>query len=121
MTIFPIVLAAVFLSPAFGAVGFEQLSVPDPLGKSLPVAVWFPSVGTPVSVSVGPFQQMVVSEGSVAGTQLPLVLISHGTGGSEASHYDTALTLAQEGFVVAALLISGTTTWIRATQATGRI
>jgi predicted dienelactone hydrolase len=31
------------------------------------------------------------------------VLISHGTAGSEASHYDTVLALADEGLVVAAL------------------
>jgi predicted dienelactone hydrolase len=35
------------------------------------------------------------------------VLISHGTGGSDASHYDTALALAGEGFVVAALTHTG--------------
>jgi len=96
-----------FLTPAFGAVGFQQLSVPDPPGKALSVAVWFPSVGKPVSVSFGPFQQMVVPDGTITGTGLPLVLISHGTGGSGASHYDTALALAAEGFVVAALTHTG--------------
>jgi predicted dienelactone hydrolase len=35
------------------------------------------------------------------------VLISHGTGGSDASHYDTALALASEGFVVVALTHTG--------------
>jgi len=48
-------LVAAFLTPAFGIVGFEQLSVPDPPSKVLSVAVWFPSVGKPVSVSIGPF------------------------------------------------------------------
>jgi len=43
----------------------------------------------------------------MTGTGLPLVLISHGTGGSDASHYDTALALAGEGFVVAALTHTG--------------
>jgi hypothetical protein len=40
-----------FFTPAFGSVGFQQLSVPDPPGKALSVAVWFPSVGKPVSVT----------------------------------------------------------------------
>ena len=100
-------LVAVFLTPAFGVVGFEQISVPDPPGKALSVAVWFPSVGKPVSVLLGPFQQVVVPDGIVTGTGLPLVLVSHGTGGSDASHYDTALALAGEGFVVAALTHTG--------------
>ena len=92
---------------AFATVGFQQLSVPDPPGKALSVAVWFPSIGKAVPVSIGPFQQMVVPNGTITGMGLPLVLISHGTGGSDASHYDTALALAGEGFVVAALTHTG--------------
>jgi predicted dienelactone hydrolase len=57
--------------------------------------------------SIGPFQQTVVPNGTIAGTGLPLVLISHSTAGSEASHYDTALALADEGFVAAALTHTG--------------
>jgi predicted dienelactone hydrolase len=96
-----------FFAPAFGIVGFQRLSVPDPPGKALSVAVWFPSTGKPVSMSVGPFQQTVAPDGTITGTGLPLVLISHGTGGSEGSHYDTALALASEGFVVVALTHTG--------------
>ena len=107
MKIFLLWSVTAFLTPAFGSVGFQQVSVPDPPGKALSVAIWSPSVGKPVSVSVGPFQQMVVPDGKITGTGLPLVLISHGTGGSEASHYDTALALAAEGFVVAALTHTG--------------
>jgi hypothetical protein len=57
-----------FSAPALSAVGFEQLSVPDPPRKALSVTVWFPSVGRSVSSSVGPFQQMVVPDGRVLGT-----------------------------------------------------
>lgn len=99
--------AGAFLAPAFGTVGFQQLSVPDPPGKAIAAAVWFPSTGNPVSVSVGPFQQMVVPDGTITGTRLPLVLISHGTGGSDGSHFDTALALAGAGFVVVALTHTG--------------
>lgn len=106
-TVFLLWLASAFLTPASSTVGFQQLSVPDPPGKTLSAAVWFPSVGTPVSVSVGPFQQMVVPDGAVSGTRLPVVLISHGTAGSEGSHYDTAMALAANGFVVVALTHTG--------------
>ena len=107
MKAFLLWLLTVFLAPAFGAVGYEQLSVPDPPGEALSVAVWFPSTGKPVSVSVGPYQQTVIPNGRVMGTRLPLVLISHGALGSYASHYDTAIALASEGFVVAALTHTG--------------
>ena len=95
------------VTSSFGTVGFQQVSVPDPQGKVLAVAVWYPSGGTPVSVQIGPFSQIVVSGGSVVGRGLPLILISHGTSGSAASHYDTALQLAESGFVAAALTHTG--------------
>jgi len=51
----------------------------------------------------GHFSRRSSQTGIIAGTGLPLVLISHGTAASEASHYDAVLALADEGFVVAAL------------------
>ena len=105
--VFLLWLGSAFLRPASSTVGFQKVSVPDPSGKTFSAAVWFPSVGKPVSVSVGPFQQMVVPDGAVSGTRLPMVLISHGTAGSEGSHYDTAMALAADGFVVVALTHTG--------------
>src|SRR5262249_3308767 len=43
----------------------------------------------------------------IAGRGLPLVVMSHGTGGSFEGHYDTALALAEAGFVVAAVTHTG--------------
>ena len=98
----------VMVAPAFGTIGFRQLTVPDPEGKAISVAVWYPSSGgTAVSEPLGSFRQVVSADGSVSGTALPLILISHGTAGSSASHYDTALALADAGFVVAALTHTG--------------
>src|SRR5499425_3020193 len=105
--VFLLWLSSAFSASASNIVGFQQLSVPDPPGKTLSVAVWYPSAGKPVSASVGPFQQMVVTGGPVSGTRLPAVLISHGTAGSEGSHYDTAMALAASGFVVVALTHTG--------------
>ena len=99
--------ASTMLTSAFPTVGFQKISVPDPQGRPLSVVIWFPSVGRAVSVQVGPFQQMVVPEGVISGQRLPVVLISHGTGGSAASHYDTALALAGAGFFVVALTHTG--------------
>jgi len=43
----------------------------------------------------------------VVGKALPLVVISHGNGGSSLSHHDTAVALAQAGYVVAAVTHTG--------------
>src|SRR3984893_12412511 len=85
------------------SVGFQQLSVPDPAGKPLAVAIWYPSDAPAVDSPLGMFVQSVATGAPVSGKQLPLVLISHGTSGSLSSHYDTALALAKAGFVVAGL------------------
>jgi predicted dienelactone hydrolase len=90
-----------------GTVGFQQITVPDPAGKPLAVAIWYPGEGAASSAPLGMFSQTVAVNGSASGTQLPLILISHGTGGSSASHYDTALALARAGFVVAAVTHTG--------------
>jgi len=43
----------------------------------------------------------------VTGKRLPLILMSHGSGGAFESQYDTALALAHAGFVVAAVTHTG--------------
>ena len=56
---------------------------------------------------LGLFEQTVANGGAVAGRDLPLIVMSHGTGGSFEGHYDTALALAEAGFVVAAVTHTG--------------
>jgi len=88
-------------------VGYQQVTVPDPSGKPLQVGIWYPTAASASRQQLGLFQQTVAPNGPLSGDRLPLVLISHGVGGSLASHYDTALALAQAGFVVAALTHTG--------------
>jgi predicted dienelactone hydrolase len=99
------VLASLLMigAPAAGTIGFQQLTVPDGADKSLAVAVWYPGDSAAISQAFGSFRQTVSIDGHVSDRALPLILISHGSTGSSASHYDTALALAQEGFVVAAV------------------
>jgi predicted dienelactone hydrolase len=89
------------------AVGYQTLSMPDPEGPPVDVAVWYPADGAGSPTSVGPFTQTLSVQAPMLGNDLPLVVISHGNGGSFASHSDTALALAQAGFVVAALTHTG--------------
>jgi predicted dienelactone hydrolase len=84
------------------AVGFQQVVV-----GSMSVAIWYPSDSPVAEQPIGPFRQTVASDGRLSGHDLPLIIISHGTGGSNISHYDVALALARAGYVVAALTHPG--------------
>src|SRR5262249_40903827 len=88
-------------------IGFQQLMVPDPDGEPLPVAIWYPSNTTPSLRPLGTFSQSVAIDGEVSGRRLPLIVMSHGSGGSAASHYDTAAAFAGAGVVVAAVTHTG--------------
>lgn len=83
-------------------VGFEQVTAADPGHPSIPVTIWYPTSSKPGFVMVGLRGERVASEGAIAGKNLPLVIISHGTAGGPMSHADTAIALAEKGFVVAA-------------------
>jgi predicted dienelactone hydrolase len=102
------VLAIVVLgaTPALSA-RFEQVMVPDPSGAPLEVGIWYPSQDPVTSQPLGLFEQTVANGGAVAGRGLPLIVMSHGTGGTFEGHYDTALALAEAGFVVAAVTHTG--------------
>jgi predicted dienelactone hydrolase len=89
------------------ATGFQYGSAPDPDGEPLELAIWYPSDAPVAAKPVGLFEQDVAFYGSVNGDGLPLIVISHGTGGSAAGHYDTALALADAGFVVVAMSHTG--------------
>jgi predicted dienelactone hydrolase len=93
-------------TPALSA-GFEQIMVPDPTGAPLEVGVWYPSNAPATPQRLGLFEQTVANRGAVAGRDLSLIVMSHGTGGSFEGHYDTALALAEAGFVVAAMTHTG--------------
>jgi predicted dienelactone hydrolase len=91
------------------AVGFQEVRIPVDGEPSLAAGIWYPSRGVARPAAVGPFAQTIVASGPVVGRSLPLLLISHGGGGSFASHFDTALAFARAGFVVASVSHAGDT------------
>ncbi len=98
-----LLLAAGLAGGARAAVGFQVAVVADPDGGPFELAIWYPT-DTPGSPQrLGPYVQQVAPDAPLRGTGLPLVLISHGSGGSLSNHHDTAAALAEAGFVVAAL------------------
>lgn len=96
-----IYLFATALRPA-RPVGFQQAMIADPGRAPIPVSIWYPTDAKLGFVLLGFTGQRVASGGRVTGADLPLVVISHGTGGGAMSHIDTAMALAEAGFVVAA-------------------
>ncbi|TFW30895.1 alpha/beta hydrolase family protein [Massilia horti] len=89
------------------AAGFQSVELPNEAGTAIKLAIWYPSAAPTAVRDMGVFTQEVATNGEIRGKKLPLVIISHGTGGNAFSHYDTALELANAGFVVAALTHPG--------------
>jgi predicted dienelactone hydrolase len=92
-----------------GPVGFETVSAPVAGDKPLAVTVWYPADAPERPTPLGPYTQSVATGAAPVGQGHPLVVISHGTGGSNADHNDTARALAAAGFVVAAPTHTGDT------------
>jgi predicted dienelactone hydrolase len=89
------------------AAGFQHGSAADPDGKPLEIGIWYPSQATIQPIVMGPTTMSVAVNGIAQGKALPLVVMSHGTGSSFLGHFDTAIALADAGFVVAAVTHAG--------------
>jgi predicted dienelactone hydrolase len=89
------------------AAGFQQGVTADPDGKPLVVGIWYPSQAAAKPVALGPTTMTVAFNAPVNGKALPMVVMSHGTGGSLLGHFDTAVALADAGFVVVAMNHTG--------------
>lgn len=87
------------------AAGLQFITVPASAGApAMTGAVWTPCAAKPGTVTVD-FGITVpgTKDCPVQGRGLPLVVISHGVGGWSLGHHDVAETLADAGFVVAAI------------------
>lgn len=117
----PLLLLLLLLAatPA-GAVGFQRAEIPDPAGGTLELALWYPSDAPATPRRLGPYTQTVAVDGALRGERLPLVLISHGAGGNLAGHHDTAIALAEAGFIAAALTHRGDSTEDQSLSGTAR-
>lgn len=89
------------------AAGFQRGHAADPEGEPLEIGIWYPSPARVDTVAMGPTTMQVAVNGPVKGERLPLVIVSHGNGGYFLSHFDTAIALADAGFVVVAVTHTG--------------
>lgn len=68
------------------------------------VALFYPTPAPARALSMGPWQPVVAPGAPVADAPLKgLILLSHGTGGTEFNHHNLATRLASEGYLVAAV------------------
>ena len=84
--------------------GCRTLEVEDPVrGERIAVRLLHPTRAPARRVPFGPFTLELALDAPVEGSTLPLVLLSHGSGGTPWTHRDLAAHLARSGFVVALL------------------
>jgi predicted dienelactone hydrolase len=101
-------LAALLLAPAVvlagpGA-GFRALRVADPVGGgTMPGYVFYPSDQAGDGTRVGGYDVNATLDAPPRPGPKPLVVLSHGNGGSALGHHDLAAFLAGHGFVVATI------------------
>lgn len=92
------------------AAGIKFVQIPaDANGPALRAIVWTPCAEPAEEVLIGPYVLKGRRDCPTVGEKLPLVVISHGHGGSFLGHHDLAETLADAGFVVAAINHPGDT------------
>jgi len=99
-----IVVVAWLASPKVEAAGFRFIDIPaDANGPALTGAVWSPCTEPTQDIRLR--QAMIVATRNcpIAGERLPLIVMSHGSGGWFGAHRDTAAALADAGFVVVAV------------------
>ncbi|HWD13435.1 alpha/beta fold hydrolase [Pseudochrobactrum sp. sp1633] len=99
-------------------VGFRQVELPDANGKrSINLALWYPTTDKATPVSVGENQAFIgieaVKSAAPDGKTHPLVVLSHGYGGSWRNLNWLAGELVGQGYIVAAPDHPGTTTFNR--------
>jgi predicted dienelactone hydrolase len=92
-------------SQAWAQVGWQELHLPGsgPEAAETTVALWYPSKDPAARHPRGPFTIHAALNGRPADTFKGLLLLSHGTGGSELGHAGLAEALARHGYLVAAL------------------
>jgi predicted dienelactone hydrolase len=85
--------------------GWRQYTVPVSASnpEAIPVALFYPTQAPARTIPMGPFTVRVAPMAPPDAKAKGLIVISHGTGGSELNHGNLAEALARSGYVVAAL------------------
>ena len=101
LAVFILAIAVVVTSARADGVGFRDISV-EVEGERLITALWYPSDAPPEQTTIGPFTMAASRDAPIGTGRFGLIVMSHGTGGGRLNHRDTAIHLAESGYVVAA-------------------
>lgn len=103
MRFISILLLCLFATVAQAA-GIKFATIPAGTeGPALKAVIWTPCATPAETMEIGPYVLHGRQNCPTAGQKLPLVVISHGHGGSLLNHHDLAEVLADSGFIVAAI------------------
>ncbi|MDA0228636.1 MAG: prolyl oligopeptidase family serine peptidase [Proteobacteria bacterium] len=85
--------------------GFRDMNFSDDeRGRTIPVALWYPTDDTAAALTYGGIHAgRAATGGAIAPGRHPLALLSHGTGGNRFNQFNLAEFLARHGYIVAAL------------------
>ena len=84
--------------------GLAEFALVDPVeGGPMRVVAIYPAKAQGPPTQRGPFTIEATADAPPATGRFPLILVSHGTGGSSLSHHDSMTALARAGFVAAAV------------------
>ena len=103
-------LVLILIGGAFSAfsAGVQLIQIkPKENSPVLRGVVWYPCSTPDREIKLGEMVLSGVPDCELTQSNLPLIVISHGSGGSALSHHTTAKALADAGFVVAAINHTG--------------
>ena len=99
-----VALPAMTCAQTVSGVGFAPIEIHDPVnGTSMPGYVFYPSAKRGTVTWRDSYELHASADAPLIPGAKPLVVISHGHGGSDLGHHDLAVYLASHGFVVATL------------------
>ena len=101
LSVIAVVAAFAGASAQAEGVGFRDIRV-EADGERLLTALWYPTDAPSGRMSVGPFTMNASRAAPLGNERYGFVLLSHGTGGGRLNHRDTAIRLAEAGYIVAA-------------------
>lgn len=104
LALFLLALPCIAGAQSVTGVGFASIEIHDPVnGGTMPGYVFYPSATAAAVTWIGPNELHAKRDATPIAGARPLVVISHGHGGSDLGHRDLAVYLASHGFVVATL------------------
>ncbi|MBI2772208.1 MAG: dienelactone hydrolase [Burkholderiales bacterium] len=85
--------------------GMRQITIPGNAAGAAPIValLYYPTQAPARIIPMGPFKANVAMQAAPEAKVKGLILLSHGTGGTELGHSSLAEALAQNGYLVAAL------------------